>query len=66
MEKHKRFLYFKAADFYPNGGLSDLEETFDTISEAVDFIKRNLADRMHLYDRVEGVGIDLELYGINY
>lgn len=65
MEKHKRYLAFKIYDYSPLGGLGDISETFDTIPEAIDHLKElSNCDRRVLYDRLEGVEIDLELYGI--
>jgi len=73
----KRFLVFAYDTYYPHGGMFDLKDSFDTIEEAVERIKQGeqLTDRngkvvlyhrdyYEVYDRVNGVEIDLSKYGI--
>ena len=39
MEKDmKRFLLFEFPDYYPSGGVHDLEDDFDTLKEAQDHL----------------------------
>jgi hypothetical protein len=54
---HKRFLLFVYSDYYPQGGMDDLEGNFDKAIEAVEAIgkiTRNF-DNAVIYDRVEGL-----------
>ena len=75
----KRYLVFGFDEYYPCGGLGDLEGSFDTIEDAIAFIKKGKPlKRLHgeiiyyrseyyqLYDRRNGVLIDIEEYGIDY
>lgn len=57
--KHKRFLVFGITNYYPCGGLDDLDDSFDTIEEARDYVngvntKRAPSDSYQIYDRIEG------------
>lgn len=58
-EKHKRYLVFSYNDYYPSGGLSDMRQSFDSIPEAIDFLKKDEYKNKELYDRINGVKIDL-------
>jgi hypothetical protein len=60
----KRYLAFGFDDYDPNGGLSDMRESFDTIGEAIAYLKSISYDNKDLYDRISGRSIDLSLYGI--
>jgi len=66
MKPDKRYLLFAYDTYYPGGGLSDLKASFDTIDEAVEKARRNYYNRdfYSLYDRIDGVDIDLSLYGV--
>ena len=64
MEKDKRYLVFSYDTYHPEGGLVDMKESFDTIPEAIEFIKKDRYDYKELYDRVNGVEIELSNYGI--
>ena len=59
---HKRFLVFFYYQYYPDGGLGDLDNTFDTIKEAVEYIERENKDFYDLYDRVEGQSVNIIEY----
>lgn len=63
-EPNKRFLAFGHDQYYPNGGLCDMIGTFDTVEESIAFLKTSNREYKDLYDRIKGVSIDLELYGI--
>lgn len=60
----KRFLAFGFDTYYPSGGLCDMQESFDTIGEAIAYLKSVSYDSKDLYDRISGRSIDLSLYGI--
>jgi hypothetical protein len=55
-EPHLRYLVFCSDQYYPLGGLDDLEDCFDTIEEAKKFITglENRYDYVQIYDRIEG------------
>lgn len=61
----KRFLAFAWDTYYPIGGILDKQESFDTIQDAIKFLKNNGKENKDLYDREKGDSIDLELYGIH-
>ena len=67
MEKDKRFLVFAYTQYYPQGGMIDMSGSFDTLQEAIDWIKKDKEDNEYhdLYDRISGVDIDLQKYGID-
>lgn len=54
---HKRFLLFVYSDYYPGGGMDDLEETYDKAIEAVEAIENitRYFDTAIIYDRIEGL-----------
>lgn len=60
MEKHKRYLVFGCMAYYPNGGLGDLIETYNSIDECRKRIRRNDYDYYSIYDRIEGVEIEFK------
>lgn len=66
MEKDKRYLVFTYDTYYPGGGMSDMEASFDTIQEAVEFFNKRKYDHGEIYDRIEGVEVAGELYGAKY
>jgi len=59
---HKRFLVFFYYQYYPDGGLDDLDNTFDTIKETIEHIENEKKDFYDLYDRVEGQSINIRDY----
>jgi len=59
---HKRFLVFFYYQYYPDGAFGDLDSTFDTIQEAINYIDSNQKDFYDLYDRVEGQNINIKDY----
>jgi len=60
----KRYLAFGFDTYYPNGGLCDMQKSFDTIEEAIAYLKSISYDSKDLYDRLAGKSIELSLYGI--
>lgn len=54
---NKRFLLFSCAEYYPDGGMSDLFGTYDTAQEAFEAIEsiKICNDYISIYDRLEGV-----------
>ncbi len=62
-KKDKRYLVFGSKLYYPLGGLGDLKESFDTIDQAKDHVKKlhqGSCDSCEIYDRIEGVEIKIE------
>ena len=59
IKKHKRFLLFAYDTYYPNGGICDLIESFDTIDEAVEFKSKEYRDYYELFDCDERQEIEL-------
>jgi hypothetical protein len=61
---HKRFLLFIYSDYYPEGGIDDLEGTFDKAIEAVEAIGKITRhfDNAVIYDRVEGLSFSEREY----
>jgi len=55
MEKHKRFLVFGFDYYYPEGGLSDVLATYDTIEECKKLTRKKEFKHYQVYDRAEGV-----------
>lgn len=63
--KYKRFMVFEYANYYPSGGLSDVEQSFDTLDEAKEYCEelskppkwRLKCDYYEVFDRVEGVTV---------
>lgn len=63
-ENDKRFLVFACDQYYPNGGMADMVASFDTLEEALDCVRNDGHDWQDIYDRMKGISIDLEPYGI--
>ena len=74
-ERDKRFLVFGYDQYYPSGGLGDLEGSFDTVNEAVIFMKKgkpmknykgdtiySSSEFYDVYDRIKGIHIDTKYY----
>ena len=61
---HKRFLLFVYSDYYPGGGMDDLEETYDKAIEAVEAIENitRYFDTAIIYDRIEGLSFSKREY----
>ena len=61
---HKRFLLFVYSDYYPGGGMDDLEETYDKAIEAVEAIGNitRYFDTAIIYDRIEGLSFSKREY----
>lgn len=54
----KRYLVFGINQYYPAGGLDDVEESFDTVEEAVPELGENgmpWSDWVFLWDRIDDV-----------
>ena len=64
-EKDKRFLVFAYAEYDANGGVTDIIDSFDSVSEAIELINKHNTENggynYDVYDRVEGLGVDFEL-----
>lgn len=59
---HKRYLMFVPM-FRPIGGMKDLHKSYATIGLCVMALNRvaeSLRDRVQIYDRIQGVSIDLK------
>ena len=54
-EKDKRYLVFGYDIYYPNGGMGDLKDSFDSAQEAQDFADLCDSDYFEVYDRIEGL-----------
>lgn len=49
-QEHKRFAVFAYFDYYPSGGIYDIESSFDTEADAIDFaINRPMEDPCDSY-----------------
>lgn len=64
--KYKRFMVFTYDNYYPSGGLCDCCESFDKIEDAFELLNRNVYDHIEVFDRIEGVEVDITLYGLKY
>ena len=54
----KRYWLFFGSDYYPNGGMSDFRDSFDTQEEAVHCVLQKFDtgfEWFHVYDSQEGV-----------
>lgn len=50
----KRFLLFAGADYYPQGGWSDLIQTFNSKEEALEYYATTTYDWFHIIDFTNG------------
>ena len=41
MSEHKRYLAFYINYYYPSGGMDDLEKSFDTKEELIEWLNKN-------------------------
>lgn len=62
-KRFKRYMVWESEQYYPGGGLQDFEHSFDTLEEAIAYIK-NCKKEMYspwrgIFDRIEGVEVDL-------
>ena len=59
---YKRFLVFSGMQYYPSGGMDDFSGSFDSIEEARESLKKDLAtpfaDWGHIYDQEERERVD--------
>lgn len=53
----KRFWAFTGADYYPGGGCNDAHAAFDTIDEAVAWIREHGEDWAHIHDMLSDVEV---------
>jgi hypothetical protein len=49
----RRYYLFTCSEYYPVGGLDDVEATFDTIEEALNYKPDYFSDFNTLWDRIE-------------
>jgi hypothetical protein len=56
----KRFLLFGFPQYYPGGGMSDMVDSYDTLEEGMEALKKDDSENKYLYDRIEGVTIDID------
>ena len=57
----KRYYVVYLSEFYPAGFLNDVEDTFDTIEEAIEFAKNKFIFGYYdIYDRIECEFIELD------
>jgi len=58
--KDKRFLLFAYNDYYPSGGMSDANESYNSLAEAKEAIIKDSLDKLdhcYVYDRIEGLTV---------
>lgn len=56
---HKRFWVFLHVDYYPNGGLSDVEKTFDSLEELLkEYPFEQMFDERDIYDSLFDCNLD--------
>lgn len=51
MSKYKKYILFQCDTYYPNGGLSDITGSFDTMEEAVEYAEKNPYECNGIVDR---------------
>ena len=59
-EPYKRFMVWESKHYYPGLGLSDFIYSFDTLEDAVNYVKTLSKDRgidCGIFDRIEGVEV---------
>ena len=56
----KRFLVFKIEEYYPSGGMLDLQQSFDSLLEAMESIPSPAVEYYQIYDRVVGKLVEFE------
>jgi len=62
INKHKRYLLFAFSEYYPNGGLGDIYDTYDTMEDAVIGIEDACGAYRCIYDRYKGIVIYYKEY----
>lgn len=55
--KFKRYMVFAYAQYYPGGGMGDVDNSFDNEKEAMAWAKKLECDYVEVFDREEGVVI---------
>ena len=60
IEADKRFLCFSFDQYYPNGGMGDMQTSFDDLESAIRYVKHDSNDYHYIYDRIEGKSIDID------
>jgi hypothetical protein len=63
-DKDKRFLAFAFDAYDACGGLGDLQGSYDTLDAAINALRNDRHDHKELYDRIAGIMIDIDLYGL--
>lgn len=58
-QPHKRYLVFYISWDVPNGGIADIISTYDTLDEIKEYFAKKFLDEYQVYDRIEGVEIDI-------
>lgn len=53
MKKHKynKYILFQYADYYPGGGMNDVQESFRTIKEAREYARKHKSDNNEVVNR---------------
>ncbi len=54
----KKYIVFAYCDYYPCGGLGDMQGSFDTIKEARESVKGSYYDNIDIIDRDTWKDID--------
>lgn len=57
-DAYKRYMVFVYADYYPCGGLDDVNASFDDKNAALNYASENYSDSVYVFDRVLGVCVD--------
>jgi len=54
--EYKRYMAFAFPDYYPSGGISDCETSFDSYEDAMAWLGSNgyEHDTAYIFDRLEG------------
>lgn len=66
MKNDNRYLVFMYDQYYPGGGMSDLKDSFMTINQVVEFCEKETYETLEVYDRIEGLEINMTKYGLKY
>jgi len=61
IKKDERFLVFGYDNYYPSGGMGDMLGSFKSLELVKDFILSDPYPYHDVYDRVEGLDVDIDL-----